>query len=395
MKMTLHRTALYSMCLYAFFSTVSITLAEIFFLISLAALAADCIKNRYLPRMPRFYLLLPLALFAVWHFACALAGVDVANSLKDYKKIYIVLMFFAAAAIGPQDVKKVIISFACGGAFTGIYAVITTIQHRFIAGDTTFRASSFSGNHMHAGGMLMMACVAAFTAALYALKNKSFREAALFGAATVLAGAGLAFTNTRGSYAGAVAGILIAGFILDKKSAIAVLLAVAALFIVFRESEFVKRVNVFERLAMGTSSDNERVRMWQSGLRIIKDNPLTGVGTANISKVYPSYRSPDAQEENQGHLHNNIIQLAAIDGIPGALLFLWFFGALFIFQVTALGRVSGPGFAAATGAFAAAAAFFINGMVEYNFFSSQPALIFWFTAGLGIAAVQEVRNEKN
>ena len=41
-------------------------------------------------------------------------------------------------------------------------------------------------------------------------------------------------------------------------------------------------------------SNRDRVAMIKSGWRIIKDNPLTGVGPDMVIQVYPGYREPTA-----------------------------------------------------------------------------------------------------
>ena len=63
--------------------------------------------------------------------------------------------------------------------------------------------------------------------------------------------------------------------------------------------------------------------MLRSGWKIIQDYPLTGVGGDMIQYVYPRYREPDSPFRNNQHLHNNLAQLAAENGILVLAAWIW------------------------------------------------------------------------
>lgn len=66
-------------------------------------------------------------------------------------------------------------------------------------------------------------------------------------------------------------------------------------------------------------SNFERAQMWHVGWKMIKEKPLTGVGPGRAGKLYRSYLAPgDPVPAYHGHLHNNLIQLAAEAGLPAA-----------------------------------------------------------------------------
>ena len=73
-------------------------------------------------------------------------------------------------------------------------------------------------------------------------------------------------------------------------------------------------------------SNAERVQMLQVGWRMIRQHPFTGVGAGRIDKLYTKYLSvSDPVPAYHGHLHNNIVQLAAEFGLPvtiSAVLFV-------------------------------------------------------------------------
>jgi O-antigen ligase len=116
---------------------------------------------------------------------------------------------------------------------------------------------------------------------------------------------------------------------------------------------------------------------------------LIGIGTANLDKIYPKYRQQGTFEMNQGHLHNNLIQVAVIDGIPGMLAYLYIFIAMWAGYIKGMAGIKESHSRAVVFlGLAVSTAFFINGFFEYNLFSSQPALMFWFLTGLGYSELK-------
>jgi hypothetical protein len=64
-------------------------------------------------------------------------------------------------------------------------------------------------------------------------------------------------------------------------------------------------------------SNAERMQMLRVGLKMVRQNPLTGLGPGRVDQVYATYLAPaDPLPAYHGHLHNNIVQLAAECGLP-------------------------------------------------------------------------------
>jgi len=384
---------------YAVTCTISITLCEIFFTAALLFWVADAVMNKKnIRRELSFYLAVPIAVFSVIHILAAAAGIDPGNSLKDARKIYLILMFFLAANyLGDEsNIKKITVAFAAGCAFTGVYAVITAIRKRYIGGDINFRAMSFSGNHMHLGGMMMMAVIMLSALFIYLIREKRDKRVltVFIGLSLAISAVALAFTYTRSSWLAAAAGILLLTFVLDKRIFFAVLIMMLCCTFFLKDTSLGKRTaEISEKTLLNTGA--ERLRMWKSGLNIIKDHPLHGVGTANIGKIYPAYRDKNAFESNQAHLHNNIIQIAAIDGIFGAAAVMWIFIASWSAMAEAIKLTSGFSRYMLLSVLSLNVGFFINGIFEYNLFSSQVALIFWFFMGISAALIKNRAQASN
>jgi O-antigen ligase len=390
---TLKNLTLGSMLGYAFFAPVSITISEIFFIITMLLFVIRAVKREI--NIRDFFstpLSLPIAVFVLIHLVNAVFGVDMKSGLIDFRKAYLILAFFTAANVYTEvyPLRMGAGFFAGGAAFVGAWCVFNTITHKYVNHEAFFRAVSFSGNHMHAGGMLMMGLVTAAGIVAYRLKNENGDHTPkfLYITAMFLIALGLLGTSTRSSWIGAAAGVFMLSFMVDKKFFAVLLISAAIVAGISWNSSFMERFRDSFNLEKG-NSQSERLLMWDSGLKMIHDRPLIGVGTGNVDKVYPKYISPSAIEPNAGHLHNNFIQIAVIDGLPGLAAFLWIFAAFWTEMYRGIKAAQNPVFKyVLMAALCVNAAFFINGFFEYNFFSSQVALIFWYLMGVAFAALR-------
>lgn len=72
-----------------------------------------------------------------------------------------------------------------------------------------------------------------------------------------------------------------------------------------------------------------RFDYWQASWKIIRDNPILGIGPGEFQSVYPHYISPSASEFIADP-HNFFFEIASLFGIPAACALLVFFLAVFI-----------------------------------------------------------------
>jgi len=109
--------------------------------------------------------------------------------------------------------------------------------------------------------------------------------------------------------------------------------------------------------------------MWKAGAAMIRERPLFGVGPSRVKALYPAYRVGGWVEPRPGHLHNNVVMIAAETGLLSLLAYLWFVGAFFaaaLRQARTLARGE-PLRGLTLGAIGAMVAVFAAGMFEYNF----------------------------
>ena len=130
----------------------------------------------------------------------------------------------------------------------------------------------------------------------------------------------------------------------------------------------------------------DRFAMARAGGRIVGDHPLTGVGPDMVKEVYPQYRDADAVQDENPHLHNVPLHIAAERGVPALVVWLVFL----VFVVRGLFRQFrvGGGTALAAAGLAAVAGMLTGGLFEYNFGDSEFLMLFLVLVTLPFAAAQ-------
>jgi len=200
----------------------------------------------------------------------------------------------------------------------------------------------------------------------------------------------MALTLTRGAYVGLAIGLLAVLLAARPRLAFAAPFAVALFFVLMP-------LAVRDRLMSVTNPKdvtmNDRVAMWKAGGAMIAERPLFGVGPGRVKALYPVYRQSGWVDPHPGHLHNNIVMIAAETGVPSLLAYLWFVGAFFaaaLRQIRAVPR--GHSVRGVTlGAVGAMAALFAAGMFEYNFGDVEVLMATLVVATLPFAAARASR----
>ena len=182
---------------------------------------------------------------------------------------------------------------------------------------------------------------------------------------------------------GACAGVGLLFVLKDRRLLLVAPLA-AAIMLALAPASVTDRVySVFD---LQDPTNRDRFAMWQSGVHMIRDHPLTGVGPDMVQVVYPDYRVEGAVNATNPHLHNVPLQIAAERGLPALALWLWF--------IVATTRELLRGFkrdisrALAAGGLAALVAMLAAGMFEYNFGDSEFLMLLLVIVTLPAAAAR-------
>ena len=136
------------------------------------------------------------------------------------------------------------------------------------------------------------------------------------------------------------------------------------------------RVFSFFRLSQDTSLAS-RLRIWGATLRIIRDHPWTGTGPGTFQRVMPLYL-PESPRDWHSHAHNLYLHLGGEMGLPGAILFIWFFITAFrqIRQIY-LSVQNPESRLLIIGGIAGLGGFFMHTITEVLINNAQLGIMFW------------------
>jgi putative inorganic carbon (hco3(-)) transporter len=195
--------------------------------------------------------------------------------------------------------------------------------------------------------------------------------------------AGVVVSFTRGAWIGVFAAMLAVAVVTRHRLLLiglgaAVLAGLAALPFI--------RVERITSMFDFNSEDNTgvaRAKIWTAAARIIRDNPLTGIGQDQFLYADPRYGVPQMRFFTTSHPHNWVLDFWLRLGIPGLL---WMLAALFYFFRTVVGlcrRRAGTALGAlALGLLASMVDFAVHGLLDMAYFTMDLALTFWLTIGL-------------
>ena len=381
----LERAAYVSFLAFVAFLQVSIFVSELLLTVTAVLWAALLIRRREGIDVPPMFW--PLAAYAGATLVSAAFSVDSTTSLIRCKQ----LLLFAIVPIawrlmpGRRAMTAVDVIITIGA----ISATIGIVQFGILKWDDLGQRPRGSlGLYMtYSGHLMLVACTAA---ARILFRNNDRVWASLVMPALIVA---LAVTLSRNAWVGACVGIGFL-FVIRDKRLLALLPVAAALFVALAPPTFTDRLystfhlnevrNGSATTIASTASNQDRVAMFKSGLRIIKDHPFIGVGPDMVPQVYPHYRGPGAVSQLNSHLHNVPLQIAAERGLPALAIWIWFMVTLlrdFLRMRKTSAYPSLP-----TAALASVLAMLAAGMFEHNFGDSEILMLFLVLVTLPYAA---------
>jgi O-antigen ligase len=310
----------YFLLLFAFTAVASIALQN-FVWVSVAAFLFYAFKSGKKIDWPRGIFPVATLVFVLSFFVGAALGVNPVKSAMTVHKYLTILLLFplGAMALKPKELRTLLETFLYGAVICAIFGIG---KHFILHQD---RIDSFSGDKMVFGGMLMVSLLFL----LYFLDQRP-REPRWWVFLPIL-GMALVFTQTRGAWIGLAVGFVLLALKFNPRWLVAGGVLCIGLFFLFPR-DLQDRVETLWKpnIQMGengqvVSSRDERAFIWTAGLHIIQDHPL-GIGQGNLEDIYPSYRSPNAREMTEPHLHDNYLQVTAQNGWFGLAAYLfWIF----------------------------------------------------------------------
>lgn len=359
-------------------SPFSISLSQIFVYTAIAAWLVSLWREGR-PDAGRFPLGKPFALFACLTLLSAAVSEDPARSLTDAKQLFQILIFYCAihtvadAREGVWLVKALLAAAAAVSAYTLGAALLNPLG-------LANRMSGFFSIYMTLGGYLLIAGALAFA---YTVVSGGARGRWWIVAAGVLIAAAMLTTFSRNAWIGFGASAVCAAAAARSVKGGALIAGFAALVLILSPAPVRKRIWSIGDLQDTTA--RERIFMWESGMRMVRDRPLFGTGLDMIKRTYTRYAHPAAVKKRTGHLHNNLLQIAAERGVPALAAWVWIMALFFWEAARRLRKLGEAPFERrflAAGGLAAVAGFFVAGLFEYNYGDSEVVMLAYLAMAL-------------
>ncbi len=327
----------------------------------------------------RYPLAWPFIVFAALTLVSALFSQDPIRSLIDSKQLFQILIFFFSLNLIRDDLE------ATGLVILLIFVVVLSSAYALFVAlgggiDLARRMSGLYSIYMTFGGVLMLTAALALT---YLLIPKVSKLSPWFVGAAILILAALMTTFSRNAWLGVLVSLLALAY--WGRSGRAIALTVIGIVLVFLFSPPAIRNRLKSLGDIKDKTAIERIYMWKSGLRMIRDHPLFGLGPDIIKPAYPRYADPRALKKESGHLHNNFIHIGAERGLPALAGWIWIWVAYFMAAVRRLGPAregASETRIRIVGSLAAIAGFLFAGLFEYNFGDSEVVMLAYFLMAL-------------
>ena len=354
----LERTAF--LTLLGFVATLQLSIAVAQILLTITGLLWGILYfiQRDVNKLPRWFI--PLALYALATLGSAAFSLNPVASFMDSKQLllFLIVPIVCRLARGERalTVATIIISIGAASAIWGI------VQFGILEYDHLGRRpQGWMSHYMTYAGLLMVVSVVAVARVLFHAKDRTW--SALVIPAVLVA---IALTLTRSAWVGICVGLSLL-LVLKNFRLLAALPVLAALFFGFAPPQVTDRL--YSTFDLQDPTNRDRLAMARTGVRMIQDYPLTGVGPNMVQEVYVDYRDANAVQITNPHLHNVPMQIAAERGLPALALWLWFVLSVVVSSFRRLQTTTYKSLPA--GGLAALAAMLAAGLFEYNFGDSE------------------------
>ncbi len=277
----------------------------------------------------------PLAALAAWTLAAAAVSEDPAAALPQIKKFFVfAILPLAYTAFRSADACRraaeswyVVTLGACCVA-TAQFAAATlragTLDSEFYRLYVDDRVTGFYSHWMTFSQASVLVLL---TLACYLAFGERRKGAAIWAAVGGLLAAALLLSFTRSAWLALVAGGIYLLAVKRPRLLLAIPVALAAIYLAAPEA-------VQQRVrSIRPGANQARIVMWRTGLNMIWDRPLAGVGPERAGPLFSEYQPEDVGELPPGfygHLHNVFVHYAAERGIPAALIVLWLFAQVLL-----------------------------------------------------------------
>lgn len=221
-------------------------------------------------------------------------------------------------------------------------------------------------------------------------ENLSNRMRWCFRIVAVLAMGVAALSYSRGPTLAIIATLVVSAVLLRTRAVMtwaAIMLLLLAM--VGIKSGVFNRAGALMKSEIASQDGLGRIFIWSHSWDIVKDNPIIGVGPGRFKEAYERTLGNNAAGlPIHGHAHNDLLNVAAQSGFPGAIFFfaMWVSVGWYSWRAFRSATLTSFDRRVALAAFLGAMCFFVTSLTEASFAaeSVRQMLMFVWAAGLGM-----------
>lgn len=365
--------------LFGFFTPFSIAGAHISLGLAFLMLLLDPESRRSAWKLMRTHpLARPIALWVLVSILAVAFAVDPAKSFEKLKKLLLISLLPLAAAPAVRAKLRPILGVTI--ASTAVVSLVGLVIYLSQGGGLEARLRGIHGFYMTVAGILMLVGLLTVGELIEALKDPRRRRLAFLITSAVLIVGALMATFTRGAWLGFAAGLVL---LLRRRIGMLLGLGLVVVLIVALGPS-AGRDRVLSIADPSHPRNVERVLIWQHGLGMVMERPLTGAGLVIPGELMErEVRTESGVIRVHSHMHNTLLQIAVSMGIPAVLVFLWM-----MWEFVRIGfRAPRGGIwnlwaqGAVTAYVPIVAALLVGGLFEWNFGDSEVLGLFYFLSG--------------
>jgi len=403
-KGILEKTALYILFVYFFSTTFSHALAQNFLGLSILITIICVLKNHTYKqpfKLTSFNIF--VFLYIVWLIIASVFGSTPKDSLFGLKEEWLFLMI-PVIAYNMKTEKSMMTAlkiFTISAAIISLYAIW---QHysgidlyrgkELVAAPTNGYCAIGTFTHMLTfGNYYAIASILLLGLALFAddLKNKIF-----FYGGFCLTGIATLFSYSRGPIAALIVGIIILLIWIGRRHYKIILPLIAAfiVIVILATPGILSKFSSGFQMEWEGKSETSRMSIWRTAVNMTADHPIIGVGPGNFAEQYINYRD-EFSDRAFTHAHNDILNVAAVAGIPASIFYLSFWIAIIIRMTTALRIKSDDNKIRSiiVGTLTASIVFFMASMFESGFADEEVRLFLMAIWGLFLASEKLIKGK--
>ena len=238
-----------------------------------------------------------------------------------------------------------------------------------------------------------------------------------------ICGLSLILTMTRTSWVAVIITIIFISLAIKRIYLTYILIGICTLLVFSLPSKYLQHAKTITQVDKFLTSEKiigQRVSGWRESLRIIRDNPVFGLGPdnrtfretylqyaektktrENLKKVNASEQSKKTKAKKKklkkiiklSHSHNIFLQMGIKAGIPGFLAFAWLFTLIFHTSIKSWRLVKAEyDKALLLGILASLISIFLHGLTE-NFWKKPTIVFLWFIIGILFVIYNTIRNK--